>query len=147
VVVEANPGIIPLLERNRDLNDCKFRVVNKALAYDTDMVAFGVHSSFPSSRIGYDQGTTVHVATTSLRAILEESGFDQISLICDIEGAEAALVERELETLRHQVRTLLVEIHPNLIGEEAAARIVWALEGAGFDLRERAEMNWLFTRD
>jgi len=146
VVVEANPGIIPLLERNRDLNGCRFRVVNKALAYDTETVAFGVNPRFTASRIG-GAGTTVAVAATSLEAIVAEAEFDQISLICDIEGAEAALVERELDTLHRHVRTLLVEIHPYLIGQEAAAWINRALEGAGFALRDRAGMNWVFTRD
>jgi FkbM family methyltransferase len=147
VVVEANPGIIPLLERNRDLNRCGFRVINKALAYDADTVAFNVHSSFTESRIGDDSGMAVLAPTTSLGAILAEAGFDQISLICDIEGAEAALVERELDTLQRHVRTLLVEIHPYLIGQETAAWINRALEGAGFALRDQAGNNWVFTRD
>jgi FkbM family methyltransferase len=146
VVVEANPGIIPLLERNRDFNGCQFRVVNKALAYGTETVAFGVNPRFTASRIG-GAGTTVPVAATSLEAILAEAGFDQISLICDIEGAEAALVERELETIRRRVRLFLVEIHPPIIGEEAAARIVRTLEASGFVLRDHSGINWAFTRD
>ncbi len=38
VVVEANPGIIPLLKENRDRNNCQFTILNKAVAYGTDEV-------------------------------------------------------------------------------------------------------------
>jgi FkbM family methyltransferase len=146
VVVEANPGIIPLLEQNRDLNRCRFRVVNKALAHDTEAIEFSVHPRFTASRIG-GEGTTVSVAATSLGAILAEAGFDRVSLICDIEGAEAALVEREIEAIRSHVGALLVEIHPGIIGEEAAARIVRSLEASGLVLRDHFGINWAFARD
>jgi FkbM family methyltransferase len=146
IVVEANPEIVPLLEQNRDLNGCRFRVLNKALAYGTDAVDFGVGPRFVGSRVG-GAGTTVAVEVTSLEAIAAEAGFDRISLICDIEGAEAELVERELDTLRRRVRLLIVEIHPGVIGEEAAARMVRTLEASGFVLRDRVGRNWAFTRD
>ena len=106
----------------------------QAPAHGTDTVEFGVHPRFTASRIG-GSGATVSVPATSLEAIADEAGFDQISLICDVEGAEVVLVERELDTLRRRVRLLLVEIHPQIIGEEAAAGIVRALEASGFLLR------------
>lgn len=146
VVVEANPGIVPLLERNRDLNGCRFRVVNKALAHDGEAVEFGVHPRFTASRIG-GAGATAVVAATSLEATASEAGFDEITLICDVEGAEVALVERELEVLRRRVRSLLIEIHPGIVGEEAAARIVRMLEASGFVVRDHVGINWAFTRD
>jgi FkbM family methyltransferase len=145
VVVEANPGIIPVLERNRDLNGCRFRVVNKALAYDAESVAFSVHPRFTASRIG-GAGATVDVAATSLERVIAAAGFDRVSLICDVEGAEAALVERELETIRGRVRTLLVEIHPAIIGAEATSRLIGALEASGFVLRDHFGINWAFAR-
>jgi FkbM family methyltransferase len=146
IVVEANPEIVPLLEQNRNLNGCRFRVLNKALAYGTDTVDFGVGPRFVGGRVG-GEGTTVAVEATSLETIAAEAGFDQISLICDIEGAEAELVERELDTLCRRVHLLIVEIHPAIIGEEAASRMVRALEASGFVLRDRVGRNWAFTHD
>ena len=147
VVVEANPFNVSLVERNRDLNGCRFRVIHKALAYGAETVAFGIHPRLVgSSRIG-GEGTTIEVATTSLEAVAAAAGFDEISLICDVEGGEAEVVERELDTLRHRVRVLLVEIHPHIIGEEAASRIVQTLETSGFALRDHFGFNWAFTRD
>jgi FkbM family methyltransferase len=146
IVVEANPAIIPVLERNRDLNGCQFQLVNKALAYDTETIEFDIQPNFLSSRIGRDPARAVSVPTTSLKTIADAAGFDQMSVICDTEGAEATLVERELDTLRQRVRFLLVEIHPGFLGNAAASRLVETLQASGFTLRERAHDNWAFTR-
>jgi FkbM family methyltransferase len=146
VVVEANPEIVPLLEQNRVLNGCRFRVVNKALVHGKEAVEFGINSRFTASRID-GPGTSISVGATTLAAIADESGFDQISLICDIEGAETALVEHEIDALRKRVRMFLVEIHPGIIGEEAESRIIGTLESAGFVLREHHGINWAFTHD
>jgi FkbM family methyltransferase len=146
VVVEANPGIVPLLERNRDLNGCRFRVINKALAYGSEVVEFGINPRFTASRVG-GPGATVAVSATSLETIADDAGFDQISLICDVEGAEVMLVEREIDTLRRRVQLLLIEIHQRTIGEEETSRLTQALENSGFVLRDRYGINWVFTRE
>jgi FkbM family methyltransferase len=147
IVVEANPGLAVVLERNRDLNGCRFQVVNKALANEAEAVEFSINSSFVSSRIGASSAETVSVPATSLKVIADASRFDQFSLVCDIEGAEGALVEREIATLRQRVRFFLVEIHPRYLGTEGVSRMVHALEGAGFTLRDRSGDNWVFTRE
>ena len=147
VVVEANPQVVPLLERNRNMNDCRFHVVNRALAYDSATVALHVARSFADSRVGGDSGTIVSVPATSLEAIADSFGFDQFALICDIEGAEASLVEREIDVLRQRVPFLLVEIHPHILGAAGEARVVQALESAGFVLQKECSINRAFTRD
>ncbi len=147
IVVEANPGLIPLLERNRDWNGCRFQIRHKALAYDAESVRFKLDWNLFGGRVGDSTDNSVLVPSTSLKAIADELGFDQISVICDIEGAEAALVDRELDTLRHRVRFFLVEIHPDIIGDKSASRIIQTLLEAGFILRSQAGRNWAFTRD
>jgi hypothetical protein len=135
------------LKHNRDLNHCRFQIVNQALAYEAPTVDFGIERDFLSSRIDGGSATVASIPATSLKAIADSAGFDQISVICDTEGAEAALVEREQDTLRQRVRFLLVEIHPEFIGCEAASAVVSRLQAAGFTLRERYFNNWAFTRD
>ena len=92
-------------------------------------------------------GATVAVSATSLETIADDAGFDQISLICDVEGAEVMLVEREIDTLRRRVQLLLIEIHQRTIGEEETSRLTQALEDSGFVLRHRYGINWVFTRE
>jgi FkbM family methyltransferase len=146
IVVEANPGVMQILERNRSLNACRFQVLHKALAYEVEAVEFSIEHNFLGSRIGGDSPRTVSVPTTSLRSLADTAGFDQMSVICDVEGAEASMVERELDMLCRRVQFLLVEIHPEFLGEEAAAKLVQTLQAGGFTLRERLGDNWAFTR-
>jgi FkbM family methyltransferase len=148
VVVEANPDVIPLLERNRDLNGCRFQVTNKAVAYDSESVRFGLQNwNLFGGRLGDHGDKFVVVPTTSLKATIDEHGFDQISLICDIEGAEAILVQRELETIRKHVRFFLVEIHPDLMGKDGMSLLLQTLLESGFTLQAQAGRNWAFTRN
>jgi FkbM family methyltransferase len=148
VVVEANPNLVPLLERNRDLNQCRFQVRNGALAYETESVAFRIHSHFLSGRVDggpglTESGQTVTVPATSLKTVIGEFGFDQLSLICDIEGAEITLVEREIRTMSERVRSFLVEVHPEITGEEAVLRMLERLKTAGFAVRAESGSNLL----
>src|ERR1039457_6998889 len=59
IVVEANPGMIPILERNRDLNGCKFQVVNSAIAYDRTSIRLRVDRDFVSSTVEENAPTSV----------------------------------------------------------------------------------------
>jgi len=146
VVVEAIPSIAALLERNRDLNDCKFRVVNAALAYGSPTVTFGTDGTFVGCRLDSNVGTTISVPSITLGQIVDEAGLDRFSLICDIEGAEADLVSHELSLIADRAAVILVEIHPAILGEVGANRVVEDLLGAGFKLAERVGSNWAFVR-
>ena len=145
-VVEANPGLLPILKRNRDLNGCKYQVLNNALAYDCESAEFHTDAHFLSGRLDASAGTVVSVPATSLKSLIDRSGFEQISVICDIEGTEIALVDREIETFRQHVRFLLVEVHPQFTGEEAVALMIKRLEKIGFVVEERFGSNLALSR-
>lgn len=130
VVVEANPDLIPTLEVNRRLNRCGFRIRNVALAYGGEEAALAI-DSFVTSRIG-GVGRHARVSTVTLASLLEESKFERINLIVDIEGAEVDLVEREGQLLARRARTLIVETHPHFAGPEPTARMLAALRALGF---------------
>ena len=46
VVVEANALLIPVLENNREINNCGFQIINKAVAYGCDTIDFKLHDWF-----------------------------------------------------------------------------------------------------
>jgi hypothetical protein len=52
VVVEANPVLIPTLERNREQNGCRFAIEPAAAAYGTERVDFGVTDCFITGSVG-----------------------------------------------------------------------------------------------
>ena len=70
---------------------------------------------------------------TNLRKIVDAFGFTMCTVICDIEGGEADLVEFDAETLRERVRTLIMEVHPHL-GSAVIKDLLAKLQDVGFNI-------------
>ena len=134
IAVEANPGLISILEANRKRNNCGFAVVNAAIAYGTEAVEFGISESSVSGSLtttGTTRSKSV-VGTTSLKNIVSSNHIDRCTLVCDIEGAEAQLVRRESDVLQKHVDTLIMEVHPALLGDSEVAQLADELKHRKF---------------
>lgn len=136
VVVEANPSVIPILESNRSGNHCEFEILNRAIAYDLPSVSFSPTPDLRGSSLRGDVVSSldipqVTVAATGLGEIVTQRGFDRFTLICDIEGHECELVQRESH-LFQKVDTLILETHARLIGEAKHNEMMAKLTELGF---------------
>jgi FkbM family methyltransferase len=131
VVVEANPKMIPLIERNRALNGSAFAVVHAAIGYAGAHVAVESGEDLLASRTRTATGGGVRAI--QLHEILDRHAFGSCTLICDIEGAEIELVENELETLRSRVGLIVLEEHPEYCAEPVRAGMLKLLANAGFE--------------
>lgn len=138
IVVEANPWMIPVLDRNRHLNNCKFKIINRAIAYDAPFVELNVDHEFVGSAVGKSSNNAMMVEATNVRRLLDEANFDCAGIVCDIEGAEADIIQRELRDLGKRVRFLMAEMHPAILGANSVQDLLADLEAMGFTLRERA---------
>lgn len=150
LVVEANPAMVPVLERNRDINGCQFTVTNKALGYDADTITMEIDQDFvASSAVGMVTSTahTVQVPATGVAAAMADQGFDRVGIICDIEGAEAELVKREFPVLGEKIRYILAELHPLVIGEAATAELKESLLQLGFAEKQTIGDCIFYSRD
>lgn len=149
VVVEANPNLIPVLTRNRDLNCCRFTIVHAALAYDAAEVRFNVHSKFVKSSLLLVDGDTqtVLVPTITLKEILDRYQFGQVILFCDIEGAEVELLARESTLIAARVKYLSLEVHPYLTGQDVVNQLLTQLAEMGFRQLYNNKHNYLFVND
>ena len=114
VVVEANQHLIPTLRHNRDANSCSFEIVRAAVGYDADEVVFYESEYCTSGSLCRPSEVRTLVPATSLQRVAEGAGFDTFSLICDIEGAEAQLIEREIEFLKSHAAWILIEMHDSI---------------------------------
>lgn len=137
VVVEAYPALVSLLRKNRDLNQCRFEILPGMVAYGSEEASFYPDpTNFVASRAiqtNPDAGRDVlKVPTVNLQAILNQYGFDQCTLICDIEGGEADLLRYEAETLRDRVGTLILEVHEWSLGKEGVAKLFQDIQRLGF---------------
>jgi FkbM family methyltransferase len=138
IVVEANPAMISILQRNRDLNGCKFRIINKAIAYDCDRIDLNVDSGFVGSTAKpVALGTSVSVETTTVQSLLDEAGFEQAGIVCDIEGVEADVVDREVPMLGKRIRYIMAEMHPKILGADVVDGVMRKLGAAGFSLKQQ----------
>lgn len=151
VVVEAHPGLIPALEKNRDVNGRGFQIVNAALAYGAEIVSFYINERyFIGNRVQKpgSKGSLVSVPAVSLASLIERFGFGRLNLIVDIEGGEVALVENELPTIIEHVDTIVMEIHPSEswgAGRAAIDTMFNSLREAGFTVRLLDGADVVFT--
>lgn len=142
-VVEANPQLIPALMDNCKRNECRFRVISKALAYGSESVRFSVQDEFLMNRV-VDTEAGVRVKTTTFRNLLDDNAIAQCTLICDIEGNEYGLVTQELDLLARSVRHLVVEVHPKVLGIDKVKTMLDRLQAAGFSQTGRIADTYAF---
>ena len=134
VVVEANPKVIPLLRKNRRRNHGRFEIVNRAIAYGTPTIEYAPSTNFAGNSLEEKAGTSmVSVQTTGLSDILARRKFGSYTLICDIEGHECELVEREGPSIA-QAETIILETHARLVGDEKNDAMLERLKKLGFDI-------------
>lgn len=132
IVLEANPQVIPHLESNKNANHCSFKIVNRAIAYDTDSVCFSPSPDLWGSSLNQNRSRKhVSVPTTQLRQILRDEQFEKYALICDIEGQEYELVMHEPDALE-TAELIIMEVHPHLIGEEKVKALLSKLADLRF---------------
>lgn len=110
VCVEAHPVLAAGLRR-RFRDHPTVRVVEAALAYDTDQAKFAVAESSNSSRLyasGDEQVITVPAKT--LADVVADAHFDRFALISDIEGAEVGILEQDAGILE-RCDLAVIELH------------------------------------
>lgn len=144
VVVEANTNLVPIIEKNRALNDGQFELINAALAYDQDSVTFYVGKLITASALKGRKGKPITVPTTTLTQILRDRQFDRINLIVDIEGAEHDLVMNESDALSRHAAQIFMEVHENVLGARKLAEVFARLEQGRFELVSRTADNCVF---
>jgi len=129
VVVEANTNIIETLRSNAARNRSRFTIVNAALGYDASPFFVSSHLIASGTRA---QGTPINVPKRTLRQIADEFQFDRFTLVCDIEGSETDLVDREGEFIAERCPSIIMETHEKLLGMEPIRDMTARLAKLGF---------------
>jgi FkbM family methyltransferase len=136
IIVEANPALIPILSRNAVQNSDPSRteIINAAVDYSgSQSVSFSIGQNSHMSRVGEGSKRTVTVPALRLSEIADRIAGKPYALVCDIEGAELALIESEAGALS-RVDLLILETHPKSYPKNHADsdRILTLLESVGF---------------
>jgi FkbM family methyltransferase len=143
---EANPRTCEILKRNYQLNGVEPRVWNMALAHADGYVDLEVGSDFWENSICYDcqkGAKTVRVPAGTLQTLLNFAGHKVNTLIIDIEGAEQFI---DFSQMPEEISKIIIELHPNVIGQEITYNIVAGLIGMGFRVAREEEDTFVFLR-
>lgn len=128
--VEANPDTLEKLKVNYRKNGEVARVLHAAVAPENGNLELNVGGEFWENSLVSSGSESISVPARTLSSILNEFGGPSISaVICDIEGAEEML---DFGELPDSVRTIIIELHPEIIGERPVSRIEAAFVALGF---------------
>jgi FkbM family methyltransferase len=126
VVVEANPFLIPVLERNRCANGARFHIEQCVVSAGRS-AALAIGPTMDSSRLG---GQGISVPTKTVAQIEANYALRFDTIVMDIEGAEIAFVDENPELLS-RVQLLILECHQGLVGIEPIDRLRMRLNALG----------------
>jgi FkbM family methyltransferase len=131
VVIEANPDVLPLLEHHRRMNGGHFQIVHAAVAYGAADVDFVISGDSLASRLD-GNGRRVVVPATTVAAVADRHHFARFGLLCDIEGAEMQLLDREESTLVTRASWVVLESHATEDGRDQSRDVVRWFTSRGF---------------
>ena len=150
IIVEADPDLARLCLENGSIGARPDRTQVVAAAVDYSGRATVTFSQGHNANVGHlakagEAGLTVPTVTLAkLAQRLPEGAF---GLVCDIEGAEAAMFAAET-TLLNRIAVIILETHPQAYAEGTAAlnRITNQIHTAGFDRVDVEDAVMAFVR-
>ncbi|MEO0379348.1 MAG: FkbM family methyltransferase [Pseudomonadota bacterium] len=132
--VEANPGLIPLIEETFRINEASNVTLKNAVVSNTNAksVDFYLRADFWASSMEPESRAYVEKAKVSNINIKKlVSDVDPTIISCDIEGAELGLFDK---VNLDNVRVAVLELHPKVYGHEGVRNIVDVMSSKGFRL-------------
>lgn len=109
VVIEANPYLIPVLEKNRTKNNSQFSIEN-AMISDQNKNLFFLHNLIIGGSGYRETDTPIEVIGISVEEIERKYQITFDTLIMDIEGGEVDFIKKNSSFLK-RLKTIFIEIH------------------------------------
>lgn len=118
ISLEANPRLADLLAKNvqRNAPHVAHSIVQAVVDYGNEdgRSGFVIDPNHLCSSVLADNhntdGAIVDVECATLSSLRNARSLNKYQLVCDIEGGEAGILEREAETLRH-CQLMIIELH------------------------------------
>ncbi|TDK42997.1 FkbM family methyltransferase [Antarcticimicrobium luteum] len=145
---EANPAMIPYIRSVHAANGVETVTVHNALLGETEgEVTFYVRGDFVASSLADDLGdkhggviARERVPVRAVSKVIDE--IRPTALVCDIEGAEQALLPlMDLSGLR----LAIVELHPQVFGQSGTQTVFRTMSEAGLTYFPRASQGKVVT--
>lgn len=156
VCIEANPLLLPVLRQNLAANagHISVDVVHGAVVYGVDspsvsfeLAELSTHSQLADAAEAVRGGRRVTVPSITLADILDDRAITRYALVCDIEGAEAGLLERDTSALA-ECRQLIIELHDTTYDGRpvTVGSMLRRIEELGFERRDGYGSVFVFGR-
>lgn len=141
---EANPELEKTITANYALNAIKPNLRMKAVTLEGGDLTFYQNANIISSSM-IDRNlleNKITVKSDPFNKILED--YKPKVLIMDVEGAEVALLNNsKLET----IESIIVEMHPHIVGEKEISDTIDNLVSLGFKMDKSRHKTYLLTRN
>jgi FkbM family methyltransferase len=140
---EANPALELVIRANYALNGWTPNLRMGAVAASSGTVTFHQNDNLlSSSRIDRKlSGKAISVEANSMDELLK--AHDANIIVMDVEGSETELLaSADLSG----VKSIIVEMHPHIVGEDEIAKLVAKLKADGFAVKEQRHKTYLLQR-
>lgn len=146
VVVEANPKMIPYIERNKAHNNSSFSIENCMMSSNASN-DFYIGPTIGESSMRRKWSEKISVRGKTVRELEQAYNLKFDTLIMDIEGGELVFLRENRQWLE-QLHTVILEIHPHpeLLSDEEVAECRVLLESAGLKLLIEDGLIWVLKR-
>jgi FkbM family methyltransferase len=140
---EANPKMEATIRANYALNGFEPNLRMQAVTADgRDLTFFQDQNILSSSFYERDIGSTkIVVPSVAINDVLREHAPSVV--LMDVEGAEVELLEIADMS---GVKTIIIEVHPHIVGEDVIEGLLADLSAQGFTAAERRHKTYLLTR-
>ncbi|WP_114393831.1 FkbM family methyltransferase [Oleisolibacter albus] len=130
-IIEANPKLIPVIQKNLRANNVEVDVVNAVLGDSERKVDFYIGRDFWDASLVKAPYHTESILVDMIDARNFVQDISPTVLIMDIEGGEAQLLPLiPLDT----IRLVCIELHPDQIGSGSVTKLISYVIAAGFDV-------------
>ena len=134
VVLEANPHLLEWIKKNRQENNCHFKVEHSIIS-GQKINEFYIHDLIVGGSTKRKTKHKIAVEGTSFSALSEKHNINFNTLIMDIEGGELDLFREHGKEIAN-FQKIFFEVHPfaNILSKEEAFECETILSDLGFEL-------------
>lgn len=143
LAIEANPNLIPILKKNRDLNNMNFLIEN-TLVSDVNTFYINLKAINASSALK-KIGNRTKVSLTKIENLQKKYKLTFDTAIIDIEGAEINFIEEKIQFL-DKLKTIMIEFHPGITGKEDIDEAYKTLKQLKFRLIKKSNLVELWEK-
>lgn len=144
VAVEPSPNVLPVLQRNRDRNGCRF-IIEQALVSARSDGEFFLDDCPTMSSAHKKSVRRVRVPVVTVDELERKHDLRFDTLMLDIQGGEHEFLH-DNEALLRRCRCIVLEQHPHIIGPQKRDECRDVLDRSGLHLAERDGLVEAWTR-